>query len=93
MSTLAFAGELTTAPAQTRISMKTAVAGVTGYAGAELARLLLAHPRLQESQPLFLGRMDAAADSTTLYDLHPHLARNDGRPAPPGASLHLANAA
>lgn len=83
MSTLAFAGELATAPAQIRISMKTAVAGVTGYAGAELARLLRAHPRLQDVEPLFLGRMDAAADATTLYDLHPQLARNDGRPAPP----------
>lgn len=87
MSTLAFAGELTTAPAQTRISMKTAVAGVTGYAGAELARLLLAHPRLQDAQPIFLGRIDADADATTLYDLHPQLARNTfaggGRPAPP----------
>lgn len=82
MSTFAFAGELTTAPAQTRISMKTAVAGVTGYAGAELARLLLAHPRLRDVQPVFLGRMDSAADATTLYDLHPQLARKDGRPAP-----------
>lgn len=83
MSTTAFAGELATAPAQTRISMKTAVAGVTGYAGAELARLLLAHPRLQDAEPLFLGRMDATPDSTMLYDLHPQLARNDRRPAPP----------
>ena len=82
MSTFAFAGELAAAPAQTRISCKTAVAGVTGYAGAELARLLLAHPRLQESQPLLLGRMDAGGASTTLYDLHPQLARNDGQPAP-----------
>ncbi len=83
MSTPAFAGELATAPAQTRISMRTAVAGVTGYAGAELARLLLAHPRLQDAQPVLLGRMDAATDPTTLYEMHPQLARNDGRPAPP----------
>ena len=62
--------------------MKTAVAGVTGYAGAELARLLLAHPRLQDAQPMFLGRMDAT-DPTTLYEMHPQLARKKSRPAPP----------
>ncbi len=64
-------------------TVRTAVAGVTGYAGAELARLLLAHPRLVDTPPLFLGRMGAEPDGTTLYDLHPQLARNDGRPAPP----------
>ncbi len=64
--------------------VRTAVAGVTGYAGAELARLLLAHPRLEDTPPIFLGRMgaDADADGWTLYDLHPQLARNDGMPAP-----------
>ncbi|MGI4756018.1 MAG: N-acetyl-gamma-glutamyl-phosphate reductase [Janthinobacterium lividum] len=66
MSTLALTGD----------SVRTAVAGVTGYAGAELARLLLNHPRLSGTPPLFLGRMDAATDGTTLYDLHPQLARN-----------------
>jgi N-acetyl-gamma-glutamyl-phosphate reductase len=63
--------------------VRTAVAGVTGYAGAELSRLLLNHPRLHETQPIFLGRMGSEADGTTLYDLHPQIARNDGRPAPP----------
>ncbi len=64
------------------------MAGVTGYAGAELARLLLGHPKLQAQAPLLLGRMDAesaaanAQPTQTLYDLHPHLARNDGKPAP-----------
>ncbi len=59
-----------------------AVAGVGGYAGAELARLLLAHPRLQGRPPDFFGR--AAADgheAVTLTDLHPHLARHDGTSA------------
>ena len=83
MSNLLLADALPTAPAPTFRSARTAVAGVTGYAGAELARLLMAHPRLQETKPLFLGRMDSANDGTTLYDLHPQLARNDGRPAPP----------
>ncbi len=37
-------------------TLRTAVAGVTGYAGAELAHLLLLHPRLQITPPIFLGR-------------------------------------
>ena len=43
-------------------TVRTAVAGVGGYAGGELARLLLAHPRLAGTKPLFLGRVadDAA---------------------------------
>ncbi len=70
-------------PAAPRTTVRTAVAGVSGYAGAELARLLLQHPRLQESQPVFLGRMEGDAGSTqSLYDLHPQLARNNGEPAP-----------
>ena len=64
--------------------VRAAVAGVSGYAGAELARLLLAHPRLQDSAPIFLGRMDAnsSAGAQSLYDLHPQLARNTDGPAP-----------
>ena len=62
-----------------------AVSGVSGYAGAELARLLLAHPRLQQSTPLFLGR---AADETheksvPLEQVHPQLALGAGRRLPP----------
>jgi N-acetyl-gamma-glutamyl-phosphate reductase len=38
---------------------QTAVGGVTGYAGAELARLLLHHPRLQGTPPVFAGRVEA----------------------------------
>jgi len=43
-------------------SVRTAVAGVGGYSGGELARLLLAHPRLAANKPLFLVRVadDAA---------------------------------
>ena len=84
MSISALASEpLATLAKQPKPHVRTAVAGVTGYAGAELARLLLSHPRLSETPPVFLGRMDAAADGTTIYDLHPQLARNDGKPAPP----------
>ena len=43
--------------------------GVSGYAGGELARLLLAHPRLQTAPPLFMGR--GAAESLTA--IHPQL--------------------
>jgi N-acetyl-gamma-glutamyl-phosphate reductase len=87
LSTFAAASELHLPPATSaltpKLNVRTAVAGVTGYAGAELARLLLNHPRLTDSAPLFLGRMNAQADTTTLYDLHAQLARNDGKPAPP----------
>jgi N-acetyl-gamma-glutamyl-phosphate reductase len=56
-----------------------AVAGVSGYAGGELARLLLHHPRLAEAAPTFLGRAGETAESASteaiyLDDLHPHLA-------------------
>jgi N-acetyl-gamma-glutamyl-phosphate reductase len=52
-----------------------AVAGVSGYAGGELARLLLHHPQLHETAPTFLGRAGEAEVGTTTYldDLHPHL--------------------
>ena len=52
-------------------SLRVAVAGVTGYAGAELARILLHHPRLS-TPPLFLGR-EGAEETPCLVDLHPAL--------------------
>src|SRR3984885_16376239 len=55
--------------------IQTAVAGVSGYAGMELARLLLHHPALQRRPPVFVGR-DAAA--VRLTDIHPQLADNNG---------------
>ncbi len=56
-------------------TLRTAVAGVTGYAGAELARLLLLHPRLAKTPPVFLGRMAHEGDGNTvaLTSLHPQL--------------------
>ncbi len=68
------------APSQ-EMSVRTAVAGVTGYAGAELAHLLLNHPRLSGQIPVFLGRMDDSAPQS-LHEMHPQLTRNSGRPAP-----------
>jgi N-acetyl-gamma-glutamyl-phosphate reductase len=55
---------------------RTAVAGVSGYAGGELARLLLHHPKFAGTVPTFLGRTGEAetASATYLEDLHPQLA-------------------
>ena len=62
-------------------SVQTAVVGVTGYAGAELARLLLHHPRLKGKPPVFAGRVDekdAARGGVPLEEIHPQLADNNG---------------
>jgi N-acetyl-gamma-glutamyl-phosphate reductase len=56
--------------------LQTAVVGVTGYAGAELARLLLRHPRLKGAPPVFAGRVDpkdAARGGVPLSEIHPQL--------------------
>jgi len=54
---------------------RTAIVGVSGYAGGELARLLLHHPRLSGIKPIFLGRGKAETGiATHLEDLHPQLA-------------------
>jgi N-acetyl-gamma-glutamyl-phosphate reductase len=61
--------------------VQTAVVGVTGYAGAELARLLLRHPRLAGKPPVFAGRMDekdAARGGIPLAEIHPQLAGANG---------------
>jgi N-acetyl-gamma-glutamyl-phosphate reductase len=61
--------------------IQTAVVGVTGYAGAELARLLLRHPRLQGTPPVFAGRVDAkdaARGGVPLAEIHPQLGDNNG---------------
>ncbi len=63
-------------------TVQTAVVGVTGYAGAELARLLLHHPRLKGTPPIFAGRVDekdAARGGIPLAEIHPQLAHNNGR--------------
>jgi N-acetyl-gamma-glutamyl-phosphate reductase len=60
--------------------VQTAVVGVTGYAGAELARLLLHHPRLKGIQPVFAGRLDEkdAARGIPITEIHPQLGNNNG---------------
>jgi N-acetyl-gamma-glutamyl-phosphate reductase len=61
-----------------------AVAGVSGYAGGELARLLLHHPRLREATPTFMGRAGETESSSTIFleDLHPQLTTGDRRSNP-----------
>jgi N-acetyl-gamma-glutamyl-phosphate reductase len=62
-------------------SVQTALMGVTGYAGAELARILLHHPRLKDKPPVFAGRIDdkdAARGGVPLEEIHPQLADNNG---------------
>lgn len=62
-------------------TLQTAVVGVTGYAGAELARLLLHHPRLHGTPPVFAGRVDekgAARGGVPLTEIHPHLGGING---------------
>ena len=62
-------------------TVQTAVVGVTGYAGAELARLLLRHPRLHRKAPVFAGRVDAAdaeRGGIPLTEIHPQLADRNG---------------
>jgi N-acetyl-gamma-glutamyl-phosphate reductase len=56
--------------------IQVAVAGVSGYAGMELARILLEHPELKGKPPVFVGR---DPEPVRLTDLHPHLANNNGR--------------
>jgi N-acetyl-gamma-glutamyl-phosphate reductase len=59
-----------------KTTVRTAIVGVGGYAGGELARLLLNHPRLSVTAPLFLGRIAEESDtaSVRLETLHPQLA-------------------
>jgi len=55
-------------------SLRTAVAGVSGYAGGELARLLLRHPRLADMPPIFVGRLgESETPPVLLTALHPQL--------------------
>ena len=62
-------------------AIQTAIVGVTGYAGAELARLLLRHPRLHGKAPVFAGRVDekeAVRGGIPLAEIHPQLADSNG---------------
>ncbi len=56
-------------------AIQVGVLGVSGYAGMELARLLLHHPRLHRRPPVFFGR---GTEPLPLTELHPQLAGHNG---------------
>ena len=56
---------------KTLTTLRTAVAGVSGFAGGELVRLLLDHPRLTLTPPLLLGR--SGAETIALTSVQPQL--------------------
>ncbi len=61
-------------PSLASTTLRTAVAGVSGFAGGELVRLLLRHPRLTGTPPILLGRPNSAdAAPVALTALHPEL--------------------
>ncbi|HEY6445081.1 MAG TPA: N-acetyl-gamma-glutamyl-phosphate reductase [Acidobacteriaceae bacterium] len=62
--------------AQSSVSSSVSVLGVSGYAGAELARLLLRHPQLAGKPPVFLGRAEGTPEP--LAAVHPQLMDNNG---------------
>lgn len=68
------------------VSPQLAIAGVGGYAGAELARLLLHHPRFTSQNLAFFGRPEEAPAThpsrkpEKLFALHPQLASNQLQP-------------
>lgn len=62
-------------------AVQTAVIGVTGYSGAELARLLVRHPRLKGTPPVFAGRVDEQHQKQggiLLREIHPQLVDSHG---------------
>ena len=63
-------------------ALRPAVLGVSGYAGMELARLLLRHPQLAGTPPLFLGRAESTPEP--LAAIHPQLMDNNGTGLGPG---------
>jgi len=66
-------------------AIQTAVVGVGGYAGMELARILLRHPQLKGVAPVFAGRPETATSPTAapipLTAIHPRLMDNNGAAA------------
>ncbi len=57
-----------------------AIVGASGYAGFELARILLRHPRTKA--PLLYSR-EGSEKASTLNDLYPHIAGNGQYPLEP----------
>jgi N-acetyl-gamma-glutamyl-phosphate reductase len=61
--------------------IQTAVVGATGYAGFELTRLLLGHPKA--AKPLLLSREGDQSVRLDLGDVYPHISGNGGYPVAP----------
>uniref|UniRef100_E6PZX9 N-acetyl-gamma-glutamyl-phosphate reductase (AGPR) (N-acetyl-glutamate semialdehyde dehydrogenase) (NAGSA dehydrogenase) n=1 Tax=mine drainage metagenome TaxID=410659 RepID=E6PZX9_9ZZZZ len=62
-------------------AIQTAIVGVTGYAGAELVRLLVRHPRLAGKPPVLAGRIEPEEESRggiPLSQIHPALIDSQG---------------
>ncbi|HVJ09819.1 MAG TPA: N-acetyl-gamma-glutamyl-phosphate reductase [Acidisarcina sp.] len=61
-------------------TIQTAIVGVSGYAGMELARILLHHPRLAEAPPVLTGRVEDGRESVPFAALYPQLMDHHGSP-------------
>src|ERR1700761_2232319 len=63
-------------------SVRAAVIGVSGYAGGELARLLLRHPRFSSTPPHFFSRATEKEFTSQFHlsDLHPNLSDQNEDP-------------
>lgn len=59
-------------------SIQPAVIGATGYAGFELARLLMRHPQVKK--PVFFRREGESAAPARLDEVYPHISGNGGFP-------------
>ena len=68
-------------------TIQPAVVGATGYAGFELARLLLRHPR--SKKPVLFAR-EGDSESARLDELYPHISGNGGCPMEPFSWAALA---
>src|SRR6201999_2270201 len=70
--------------------LKTAVVGAAGYAGLELTRLLLRHPRI--AAPILLRRAQEGGEPVDLAKVFPALSGNGGHPLLPFSFERLEDA-
>jgi len=62
-------------------TIQPAIVGATGYAGFELARLLLRHPQVKK--PVLFTREGESGKAGQLDEVYPHLSGNGGYPLEP----------
>ncbi|HLJ87295.1 MAG TPA: N-acetyl-gamma-glutamyl-phosphate reductase [Candidatus Angelobacter sp.] len=78
----AFSANISFAPTRPGASIQPAIVGATGYAGFELTRLLLRHPKVKK--PVLFAREESAtlesAAGANLDEVYPHLSGNGGYP-------------